>query len=72
MPESIDHISPTAAQLERALTLAKRAHDGTVHLSETEIKGLHWTCIDVLLPDMGDDVAPLHTFYMDPKGQLRG
>lgn len=68
----LDHISLTAPQLERALTLAKRAHDGTVHLSEMEIKDLRWTCIDVLLSDMGDDVAPLHTFYMDPKGQLRG
>lgn len=60
----------TQGQLERALTLAQRAHDGTVHLEEVERDGLPWVRIHVLLTDMGD-VPPLHIFDMNPRGALR-
>lgn len=70
LPSRQASVELSVRQLEQALTLARRSHSGTATLEPTELNGLPWVAVSVLLTDMGD-VPPLHTFYMDPRGVLR-
>jgi hypothetical protein len=68
---SVSGLTLSIEQLEQALTLARRSHDGTATLQAMETASLDWVRVDVLLTDMGKDDGPLHTFYMTPRGVLR-
>ncbi len=59
----------TIAQLEQALNLARRSHDGSCEVAPFEKNGLDYVEIAVLLTDMGQ-AEPLNIFYVTPKGRL--